>query len=78
MKTWMTGRRTKTQLSSTLAGVLTQLGCIYPVETHTHNIKIEVLFVGWKQNNGIRGVDKRGCWRGENEQTSIIFIYGIP
>lgn len=75
----MTEGRTKTQLSSTLAGVLTQLRCIYPVETHTHRIKIkEGLFVGWEQNSGIRGVDKKGCWRGKNEQTSIIFIYEIP
>lgn len=75
----MTEGITKTQLSSTLAGVLTHFGCIYPVETYTHRIKIEEgLFVGWEQNSGIRGVDKKGCWRGKNEQTSIIFIDEIP
>lgn len=74
----MTEGRTKTQLSSILAGVLTQFGCIYSVETYTHRIKIEGLFVGLEQNSGIRGVNKKGCWRGKNEQTSIIFIDEIP
>lgn len=75
----MTEGITKTQLSSTLAGVLTQFGCIYLVETYTHGIKIEEgLFVGLEQNSGIRGVNKKGCWRGKNEQTSIIFIDEIP
>jgi hypothetical protein len=60
MKIWMTEGRAKTQLSSKLAGILTHLGLIYPVETQTGAMKTEGrLFVGWK-SSGIREGNKRG------------------